>query len=152
MSINILVGVSLGGNHCAYEGCKEKPSWPLLSVCGWIINTDPHPGSSFAGKIVPDNKDLEAFGKAVADHGRRNYHTMRWLEECTVLDAAPDQELPDEIFVMVRSYQHEGSWYAKEAFLSREKAEECMQRSPSYQWYWIQQCRKFAASQQPIGT
>lgn len=149
MSRNILVGVTLGGDHEAYEGRKEKPSWPLLSVVGWIINTDPHPGWSFAGKQVPHNKDLEAFTKTVTDHGRRNYHIMRWLEECTVLDATPDQELPDELFVMVRSYQNNGSWYAKSAYMSKEKAEEVARQHSHYEWMWAIPCRRFVGSPEP---
>lgn len=141
MSRDILVGVTLGGNHQAYEGRKEKPSWPLLSVCGWIDRKGIIV-TWFMGSEEVKGGDSEAFLRVVRDHAKRNYHNMRWLEECTILDTTPNQELPDELFVMVRSYQSEGSWYAKEAFLSREKAEELAKRN-SYEWYWVVPCRRF---------
>ena len=103
MSRDILIGVTLGGNHQAYEGCEQKPSCPLLSVLGWIDRKGVNVTWSWGSETVQGG-DSETFLKVVRDHAKNCYHSMHWLEECTVLDATPDQELPDEIFVMVRSY------------------------------------------------
>jgi len=143
MSRDILVGVTLGGDHTAFVGREQKPSYPLLSVIGWMDRKGVTVSWSWGSETI-EGGDSEAFSKALYDHAKSMYHSMRWFEECTVMDATPDQELPDEIFVMVRSYQNEGSWYAKEAFLSREKAEELAKRN-SYEWYWAIPCRRFVA-------
>ncbi|MDO8565031.1 MAG: hypothetical protein Q7R67_00160 [bacterium] len=119
---NIIVGVSIPDNY----QIGSKTEGRRMAVHSWDLTKSER--------------------LTTATYGSRQ-HSTTWFEDCEVLDA--EGELPEALHILVRCGREwngsigGSSWFASEAFVSRERAEEYVAKWESeLSWYWIVTTRR----------
>lgn len=111
MNKQIFVEVTLPRNY-QINLASGKPASPRMVVFGWY------------------EERQEGWGRCLGGfHGKNG-----WMESATVEDFMEGESLPEELYVIVGT--NGSSWYASQAFISKEKADKVVQEHSSHWVSW----------------